>query len=115
MTMKLEQLLNDVQHIGGAESAAYARAVEAAIKERDELREAAHYADGVACLAMKHRDEAESELDALKQRIAKGRYARSTRNGVIRTPVGWCEPNTDYTIIAYANPLSCELSTFPFS
>ena len=109
MTMTLEELRIDIARITtpDVDVSWKERATAAlgdAIKERDELREAAHYADGVASLAMKHRGEAESELDALKQRIVKGRIVRSTRNGVIRTPVGWCEPNTDYTIITEANP-----------
>jgi hypothetical protein len=40
-------------------------------KERDEAREVAHYANGTADLAMKHRDEAESSLTAARETIAK--------------------------------------------
>jgi hypothetical protein len=39
------------------------------------LRETAHYANGVADLAMKHRDTAEAELAALKARIAESPLA----------------------------------------
>jgi metal-responsive CopG/Arc/MetJ family transcriptional regulator len=51
------------------------------IAERDKLKEEAHYANGVADLAIKHRDEAEAERDKLKEEwehaanIIKGYHA----------------------------------------
>ena len=42
------------------------------------LAEAAHLADGVATLAMQHRDAAEAELAALKARIAESAHVDVT-------------------------------------
>lgn len=51
--------------------AAEARA-EQAERERDEAREAAHYANGTAELAMKHRDTAEARVKELEDRLRCG-------------------------------------------
>lgn len=101
MAMTLELCVACCYDCGDVEMA---QALEAAIKERGELRAANEFNRIIASSAVARMVKAESELAALKQRIAIGRYVRSTRNGVIRTPVGWCKPNTDYTIITDANP-----------
>ena len=41
-------------------------------RERDEAREAAHYANGTAELAMKHRDTAEARVKELEDRLRCG-------------------------------------------
>lgn len=45
---------------------------EQAERERDEAREAAHYANGTAELAMKHRDTAEARVKELEDRLRCG-------------------------------------------
>jgi hypothetical protein len=58
-----------------AERDRLAAAVEKLTNERDEAREVAHYANGTADLAMKHRDKAEASLATTRETIAKLREA----------------------------------------
>jgi hypothetical protein len=62
---RLEQVLDDERIAAHGLEAE----VERLTRERDEMREQAHYANGVADLAMKHRDHAEARLARAREAL----------------------------------------------
>ena len=55
--------------------------------------------------AVRDAKSARAEFARMRKALEGGRYARASRTGTVRTPVGWCVPKMDYLLVEDAPAL----------